>query len=701
MTDKDFVPYIPPEKQIAEMTWKACILGFFLSIIMAAANTYLGLYVGMTVSAAIPAAVMALALFKVLAKTGITEDATILEVNVSKTMASAGESLAAGILFTIPALILIGSWDEIEILPTMGIALIGGLLGVTFTIPLRRILIHEIDLPFPEGVACTEVLIAGEEGGSGASLVFSAMGISMLWQISRATKGLHLWPSAYQKVVGEGDVRLFGGGEMSVALVGVGYIIGLRIAKLMLIGGIIGWVIILPIIGFLGEAGIYGDGWQADGVGGFYLLWLNYLMYVGVGAMVVASGYTLFTMREAITTGMKNANPFSGMDEVEESRIRTEQDISQKKAMGAAIFFLIPIFCIYYYFSENLIISGSASVIMLVAAFLFAAIAGYIAGLIGSSSNPISGITIATLLFVSIFLLIMEFAGIEGADNKTTAIGVAAVVCAAAAIAGDVMQDLKTGELVGNTPKMLQAAEYLGVVAAAITIPFVLLMMFNAYEPGVDLAMPQAYVMKAIVEGVFDGEMKLELVILGMLIAAGIIIYSKVMNVDIPIMAVAIGIYLPIIMAIPILIGGLIRTFSEGFIDNRIREDYVNLDDTEKEEAISLEKKEAESRGVLFSSGLIAGEALAGIGVAIVVWQEIDISIHEFPVEWTGLILFLYLGILLAYITLRDFIDGMSAGEIFDNFKGTIMKSIDDFRHGSEDGYEMEGDEYEMEEEEY
>lgn len=673
MTDEDFVPYIPHDQVIPEWTKKAVILGIVLSAIMAAANAYLGLYVGMTVSAAIPAAVMSLAAFKALARAGITEEATILEVNLSKTMASAGESLAAGIIFTVPALILIGSWENIEILPTMGIAFVGGLLGVTFTIPLRRILINELDLPFPEGVACTEVLIAGEEGGSGANLVFSALGLSMLWQFTRSPFGLNLWSSSYEKVAGSGKVRFYGGGELSGALIGVGYIIGLRIASLMVLGGIIGWVIILPAVGILGAEGVYGDGWQAGGVTGFRILWGDYLRYVGVGAMVVGSAWTLFRMRAAITTGLKKANPFSGEEEDPESLIRTERDISQKKSSIVALAFIVPIFFIYYHFSESIGVSAAAAVLMLISAFLFAAIAGYIAGLIGSSSNPISGITIATLLFVSIFLLIV---GMEGDKGQTTAIGVAAVVCVAAAIAGDVMQDLKTGQLVGSTPKILQLGEYVGVAVAAMVVPGVLYVLFETYTPGIDLPMPQAYVMAAIVEGIFEGTMNWEMVGLGMGIAASIIAYSETFKKNIPVMAVAIGLYLPIIMAIPILLGGILRHLSEGFIEHRIRTEYTQLDDEEKENAIALEKKEAESRGVLFSSGLIAGEALAGIGIAIIAWQKVDLTMKDLPVEWTGLLLFLYLTLLLAYIAMRDFIEDMTAGEIFSTLKATIVNSF-------------------------
>lgn len=675
MTDPDFVPYIPHDQDIPEWTKKAVILGIVLSAIMAAANAYLGLYVGMTVSAAIPAAVMALAAFKSLAKAGLTEDASILEVNLSKTMASAGESLAAGVIFTIPALIIIGSWENIEILPTMGIAFVGGLLGVTFTIPLRRILINDLDLPFPEGVACTEVLIAGEEGGKGANLVFSALGLSMLWQFTRSDTGLNLWKSSYQKVVGEGKLRFYGGGELSAALIGVGYIIGLRIATLMIIGGIIGWFIILPAVGFLGEEGLYGNGWEYKGepvygVDGFMALWGDYLRYVGVGAMVVGAAFTLYQMRAAITTGLKNANPFSSDGAVdEESIIRTERDISQKKASLVAILFIIPIFFIYHHFSENIGVSAISAVLMMISAFFFAAIAGYIAGLIGSSSNPISGITIATLLMVSIFLLIV---GMEGDRGQTTAIGVAAVVCVAAAIAGDVMQDLKTGQLVGSTPRVLQLGEYVGVAVAAMVVPGVLYVLFETYTPGVDLAMPQAFVMAAIVEGIFEGTMNWEMVILGMGIAGSIIAYSEIYQKKIPIMAIAIGLYLPIIMAIPILIGGSLRELSERFIEYRIKTEYTQLDEEEMESAISLEQKEAESRGVLFASGLIAGEALAGIGIAIIAWQEFDLKMKDLPVEWTGLLLFIYLALLLIYIALRDFIEDMSFGEISSSVKGAI-----------------------------
>lgn len=703
MTDPDFVPYIPHDQEIPEWTKKAVILGIVLSAIMAAANAYLGLYVGMTVSAAIPAAVMSLAAFKTLARAGITEDATILEVNLSKTMASAGESLAAGVIFTIPALIIIGSWDSIDILPTMGISFIGGLLGVTFTIPLRRILINDLDLPFPEGVACTEVLIAGEEGGKGANLVFSALGLSMLWQFARSPNAFNLWTPSYEKVMGEGKLRLYGGGELSAALLAVGYIIGLRIAALMVAGGIIGWFIILPAVGYLGEEGIYGDGWvdengtEVFGVQGFMTLWGDYLRYVGVGAMVVGAAFTLFQMRAAIFTGLKNANPFAGEEEEEESIIRTERDISQKKASIVALLFVIPIFFIYQHFSDNIGVSFIAAILMLGSAFLFAAIAGYIAGLIGSSSNPISGITIATLLFVSIFLLIM---GMEGERGQTTAIGVAAVVCVAAAIAGDVMQDLKTGQLVGSTPKVLQLGEYVGVATAALVIPFVLWVLVDTYTLGEDLPAPQAQVMAAIVEGIFDGTMNWEMVGLGMGIAGSIIAYSEYTQKKIPIMAVAIGLYLPIIMAIPILIGGLLKEMSEKFITHRITNDYTQLDPDELEHAIALEKKEAESRGILFSSGLIAGEALAGIGIAIIVWQEFDLSLKELPLEWTGLLLFFYLALLLTYIALRDFIEDMPGSDILSTARAAMREMFLEFTAPAQ--IDHEGDEYdEYDDDEY
>jgi len=400
--------------------------------------------------------------------------------------------------------------------------------------------------------------------------------------------------------------------------------------------------------------------------------------------MIVGASWTLYQMRAAIFTGLQNANPFSGELEDTDSLIRTEQDISQKKAMGAALMFLIPIFIIYYHFSDNIGVSALSSVLMLITAFLFAAIAGYIAGLIGSSSNPISGITIATLLFVSVFLVLV---GMKGDNGMTTAIGVAAVVCTAAAIAGDVMQDLKTGQLVGSTPRVLQLGEYLGVAIAAAVIPFVLYVLFDTYTfgvPGAELAAPQAGVMQAIVEGVFEGTMKWDMVGLGMAIAMGIIVYSEVTKSSIPIMAVAIGLYLPIIMVLPILVGGILKQLSEGFIEHRIQNEYVHLDDEEKENAIGVEKKGAESKGILFASGLIAGEALAGIGIAVVAWRGLNLQIHEFPVDWPGLLLFVYFSTLLAYIALRDFIEDMSFGEIITSMKGAINASIYGFLHPEE-----------------
>ena len=600
-----FVPYIPPEESIPELTAKAILLGIILAIVMTAANAYLGLYVGMTVSASIPAAVISMAVLRSLLKANIIKGATILENNLVKTMASAGESLAAGVIFTLPALLVMGAWTEIQYKETMVIALIGGILGVLFTITLRKILIVELDLPYPEGVACTEVLIVGEEGGKGTFYVFSALAMSMIYKLVASGNGLRLWEERVNKVFTLGKGRFYWGADLSVALLGVGFIVGPMIASYVFIGGVIGWVIIAPVVGF-----IYG--WpQGDLVDGFMIVWSNYVRYVGVGAMIVGGAYTLFKMRDAILTGLKQGLSQKNIED--EDVIRTERDLPNP--LRYAFILVFPIFFLYWYLSESVVIAGIAAIIMLIAAFFFTAIAGYIAGVVGSSNNPISGVTVATLLFAALIIAGLGKLGfgVDIETNMAATIAIAAVVCVSAAIAGDVMQDLKTGQLLGSTPRNLQIGEFIGVICAALIIGPVLQVLHEAYTIGSpDLRAPQAGLMAAVTEGVFLGTMNWTMVILGMIIAC-ILIWQKI-----PVMSVAIGIYLPFTLSIPIMLGGMIKLGTDKFVDKKIELDEEEGYYYEEEDKENI-KKEVHGRGILFSSGLIAGEALMGVLIAVFV----------------------------------------------------------------------------------
>jgi putative OPT family oligopeptide transporter len=573
---------------------------------------------------------------------------TVLEITVSKTMASTGESLAAGVIFTIPALIIIGVWDEIDYATTTAVALVGGILGVLFTVLLRKILIIDLNLPFPEGVASAEVIIAAEEGGKAANYVFGALGIGALFKIgaslpvSGREHALGLWKDKVQGVGSAGNAHIYGGSDLSVALLGVGYIIGLRVAMLIFAGGVIGWVIIAPII--MGVTGVPIDpdtGLQhTDMVAAFDQIRFDHLIYIGVGTMIVGSFWTLYTMREAIWSGIKKAFPSKDAIVEVEAVTRTEEDLPVRWALIVSGTLIIPIFAVYFFLSGNVIQAFFAAIIGFIAAFLFTTVAGYLAGIIGSSNNPISGVTIATLLIMSIVLFIL---GARGELGMATAIGVAALICCCAAIAGDVTQSLKTGQLIGSTPKYLQISMFIGVAVAAVVIAPTLTVLHAAYEIGSDnLPAPQALAMRGIVEGIFEGRMNWLMVAFGMELAVLLIILDK------PVLPIAIGLYLPFSLTIPIMLGGIVHFLVDREVDNRYQGAFTGTQDN-KERNSKLEKikEKVHNKGILFSSGLIAGEALMGIVLAIFVVQGISLAVIGEPVVILGVAIFLFLAFML------------------------------------------------------
>ncbi len=625
MADK-VIPYVSPETTMTEFTIRALIVGVIISVVMGAANAYLGLKVGLTVSASIPAAVISLAIFKAL-------KGTILEITVAKTTGAAGESLAAGIIFTIPALLMVGAWDGLDIVMTTMIALCGGILGVFFTISLRRILIEDLDLPFPEGVAAKEVLVAGEEGGKSAKDVFVALGLGALFKIGSSLVAdgkeysLGLWTDKVQGAISVGKTKLYFGSELSLALLGVGYIIGLRISGMILIGGAIGWMVLAPLF-ILFEGAPYNleTGLQiTDPILMFNAIREQQLVFMGVGAMIVGSFHTLFKLRTAIVDGVKSAMSMGKKgEEKEEVTDRTQDDLSIKWSYLSSIILMIPMAGIYYLLSGSILIAVLSAIVMVLLAFLFTTVAGYLAGIVGSSNNPISGITIATLLFTSIFIYILGGRGVQG---MSVAIGVGAIVCISAAIAGDVMQSLKTGQLIGSTPKYLQLGEFTGVIAAAFIIPPILLLLDNVYGIGsVNLPAPQALAMKSIVEGIFAGGMNWLMVILGMQFALLLIILKK------PVLPIAIGLYLPFSLGVPIVLGGLVKTL----VDKRVDDLMFFTSKKNQADQNSLREK-VHVRGILYSSGLIAGEALMGVIIAAFVTTGISLALIPSPVMFLGL----------------------------------------------------------------
>ena len=622
-------PWVPAEMNIKELTTRVVVIGVLLGGVMTAANAYLGLYVGMTVSASIPAAVMSMLILR-----GFKfKDVTILENNSVQTMASAGESLAAGVIFTVPALLVLGIWQDIEWLDTFLIAILGGLLGTMFTIALRRLFIVEEALPYPEGVACREVLVAGEKGGSGLIAIIYALliGATYGWMV----KG---FKATHAKLEGVGDAfgtRFYAGSELSLALLSVGYIVGLRIAAFIFLGGVVGFAILVPIYGMLNG---FPDGtgiMTSIGVYDYKEVWGSQIRYAGVGAMVVGGVYTLWSMRKTIAEGLGKA--FKKGDG-EEAQLRTEMDLPLDKVMMFCGVLVVLIFLFYWYATGSLIMALAGALFLAVVSFFFAAVAGYIAGVVGSSNSPVSGMTIATLLFTIALVWIVGGLILDMGQTEmmVATMFIAAIVATSAAIAGDVMQDLKTVHMVGATPWRQQTAEIIGVTVGAIVIGPVLSILHDAFrisntaclanprpeDPTCQDALfaPQAELIGAIVQGAFGGNINLPMVMLGAVIAIILI------RLAMPVMSVAIGIYLPLYLSVPIMAGGIISHIL--LSSARLRIDGT-LEGEPSEDATAA-VKEVQDKGVLIGAGFIAGESLMGVLLAIFIVAEMD------PSSWFG-----------------------------------------------------------------
>ena len=632
----EFTPYIPASQTLPEITGKAIVLAILLSAILAGANAYLGLKVGLTVSASIPAAVISMAILR------FFRESNILENNIVQTAASAGESLAAGVIFTLPALLMLQYWQGFPFMATMAIALTGGILGVLFTIPLRRALILEADLQFPEGVATGEVLKAGTEGGEGAKYIAIA---------GAAGAALKLFQTGFRLVgdAAEGALTfgrsIFGyGSELGVALLGVGYIVGLNIAVLVFAGGLISWLFGIPIYTAAvspAELDVITGG--ATGYDAALEVWSARIRYLGVGAMAVGGIWALVSLVKPIRDGVR-----SSLDAVRKARSgeqveleRTDRDTPINIVIWGTVAMSVPVFFVFIFIVDQQALGITSglywSTILVgmlfafVAGFLFSSVAGYMAGLVGSSNNPISGVTIATILSTSLVLLWILGSQIDFAVDTgqattaaATAILVGAVVCCAAAIAGDNMQDLKAGYLVGATPYKQQIMQVVGVASAALVLAPILELLFQAYglgdifpRAGMDtsqaLQAPQATLMSSVADGVFNRNLPWAMITIGALVAVAIIVLDKALErrgstFRAPVLAVAVGIYLPLELSVPIFIGGMVAFLAERSL--RSRSETVGQDFDE----VAMR---AGRRGLLFASGLITGEALVGILLAI------------------------------------------------------------------------------------
>lgn len=585
MENNDFKPYIPAQKITPELTVTSVIMGVILAVVFGAANAYLGLRVGMTVSASIPAAVIAMGVIRV-----ILRKDSILESNIVQTIGSAGESLAAGAIFTLPALFLWaaeGKTANPGIGEITAIALIGGLLGVFFMVPLRNALIvkeHGV-LPYPEGTACSEVLLAGEQGGAKASTVFAGMGFAALFKF--IIDGLKL-------VAGEISVSVKGfagqiGTQIYPAVMSVGYICGARISSYMFAGGVLSWLVIIPLIVLFGaDMTLYPGTVPISEIfaeGGASAIWSSYIRYIGAGALAAGGIISLIKSLPLIVKTFGGAmKSMSGSSS--DSGERTSRDISIK-----VVFLSIAVLTILVWLIPTIPVNLLGAVIIVVFGFFFATVSSRMVGLVGSSNNPVSGMAIATLLIAT---LILKATGAAGIAGMCSAIAIGSVICIVSAIAGDTSQDLKTGFLLGATPKKQQIGEIIGVIAAALAIGGTLYLLNRAWGFGTDeLAAPQATLMKLIVEGVMEGNLPWALVLIGAFIAVFVEI------VGIPVLPFAIGVYLPIQLNACIMVGGLVRLVL----------DKLKRDKEEKDAIVN--------DGVLFCSGMIAGEGLMGILLAL------------------------------------------------------------------------------------
>lgn len=596
MNDKQFKPYIPAEKITAEMTATSVIMGMILAVVFGAANAYLGLRVGMTVSASIPSAVISMGVIRVIMKKN-----SILESNLVQTIGSAGESLAAGAIFTMPALFL---WAEEGLCEKPGlveitlIALCGGVLGVLFMVPLRNALIvkEHATLLYPEGTACAEVLLAGEEGGSNAVTVFSGMGIAAAFKF--VVDGLKAVPAdvavAFKSFKGEIGMEVY------PALLGVGYIVGPRIASFMFVGSIVGWLVIIPLICLFGpdtymypaDAGKTISMLYADG--GAAAIWSTYVKYIGAGAIATGGIISLIkSLPLIITTFRDSMKSMKGSQNG--GTLRTEKDLSMSVIL---IGIVAMVFIIW--FVPAIPVNFLGALLIVVFGFFFATVSSRMVGMIGSSNNPVSGMAIATLLIATFAI---KATGETGIDGMKGAIAIGSVICIVAAIAGDTSQDLKTGYLLGATPKTQQIGELLGVLVSGLAIGGVLYLLDAAWGYGTaNVPAPQAGLMKMIVEGIMGGNLPWTLVFVGVFLAIGLEILR------VPVMPFAIGLYLPIYLNVTIMIGGVVRMFMDGRkkVDQKTKESQV-------------------TNGTLYCAGMIAGEGLVGILLALLAVAGISI----------------------------------------------------------------------------
>ncbi|MCP4677959.1 MAG: oligopeptide transporter, OPT family [Deltaproteobacteria bacterium] len=634
---EEYKPYVDAKTDLKELTWPPLVLGAIMAVVLGAANTYLGLRAGMTVAATFPAAVLSMAVLRLF-------KGNILEENISRTTGAVGEALAAGAIFTIPAFVMVGAWDNLDLFSgywflATALLLVGGILGVLIMILLRRTFMEDTSLPFPESQACTEIVKAGQGGQTGAGSVFAAMGLAGLIELLKNSNGIPIIGGHHKGAFKLGEdsngAFPFFTPEPSPAFLAVGYIIGPKYGAIIAAGGLFGWMLLMPILLYImagndpqfatnlneivaqGDWGtLFGGGQKFSGLSSIYS---KNIKMIAIGAMIVGAFYTLFMMRDNLITGIgRSVKSLGGGGGGK--LIRTDKDLNIKGVFAAIGLMALAMLGLYVVLCGSITISIIMTIVMVIMAFLFAAVAGFLVSIIGSSSNPISGLTLSTLLISAGLLVLLGMGGGYMDDGTTMSeamksgviavLGVATVVCCVAGVAGDMAQDWKVGYNLGGTPWRMEVGGFIGVIAAALCLVSTISLLHNAYPGGIggeELSAPQAGLMAVTAKGIISGTLPWELILMGMLFAVGLIC----VGVPSP-MLVAVGMYLPFFTIMAIFTGGVIQ-----WIGNIIVNKQGTISDKQREEV--------SNRGLLVASGFVAGEALMALILAALVGAKLKL----------------------------------------------------------------------------
>lgn len=656
VAEQKYQPYVPENMVMREFTFRAVLIGLVMTIILGSANAYLGLRAGMTIAATYPAAVIGMALLRIM-------KGSLLEENIARTVGSIGESVAAGAVFTIPAFLISGAWPSFGFheayFKSVALMLVGGSLGILFVTLLRRVMVEDPELPFPESVAASQIHKAGQQGSKAAKLLFYNMGFGGLvyllgqFQLFNSSKTfvvnvgqmgrsvLRLGTSQSAQTVGVGGITTFQAPAISPAYLGVGYIIGPRLASLNFAGGVVAWGLLVPLIIYIlgpqlqAHLPAGSEGNLAGAVGRFVV------RPIAVGGMMVGAAWTLFRMRKNLGIGMKRAvSDLKKSAAQHAATSRTDRDLNGKVVFGGLAAAFVCMVLLYNYFSGSLSAGFTAALVMIVIGFFFAAVSGNLVGMIGSSNNPVSGLTLCTLIIAAVLMVAI---GAVGTAGVAAVLGVAAVVCVSSAVAGEMLQDLKVGHILGGTPAKMQLGDFLGVAvaSAALYFPLLILHQGNINAGGIGfgdpkLPAPQAGLMAMLAQGIVGGEMAWPLVIAGVLMG-----FAMIMLEVKSVMLFAVGMYLPLETTFAIFLGGIIRWITDRMRDRRGYND--------------AQKARVENAGVLTASGLIAGEAIFGLVVASFFFFKKPLPIiFESPATISGFIVLVILAFVMVRVPLAN-----------------------------------------------